>query len=805
MDPDLDLEVEIAAAAKRARAKRQQKFGQLEAAGLGALDGLTFNTTDELAGGLAYGNRRPMTTVEAMRNVNRAPQYMAKVERDPRAFATKEAEAKAAGDAELKRWRGYQEKARSDRPLEYLGGAVGSGLVTLPAGGGLVKAGGAVADIAGSAAKAIPGVTRVANVASKVAAPVTSTIAKVGRGVSKLPLGIGPLAVAAGKGLGPGALYAGLAGAGEAKDDRLMAAFNASGPGALVGAGLGAGMKVGTAGLGALWNILGRPASQKAVATLSRMMEKNNIKPIDAAMEVAGRAKGGGDVFETAGEFMGPSAEAMQTALGNVPGPSQAILQQAFISSIRNMRKNLNASAKKATGKDPERYHQTKREQEAARLLRDKQNYEAVQGHPLGGNRMPTQEFNRILFQQDRATPHLQPIGRRPMFIRYVEDTRKAAREGGDFMEKELNRFLQMVADGKMPRRALSNRAINEIDKRMTQDIDVALAKGRTNDARLIKDIQDQLRTTDFYTGLGGARDTAAIGLTAKEALVEGRKAFHGNVDLEDVTAKLQDYPQEIADSYLTGMVREMSDSLANQSNLGGLADAAQKIAATPAMRDKLVAALPKTSRGSLTQASQRFMTLIDRVTKHTNRARQVYGNSATMPRMAAEAEAAAETTSLSRDVVDFLGEMITRQPGKISERFGNAVRNRVTRPGIYNPQINEELGKRLAATGEDSILDVLDEIAAYRARPTPTLSTDRPGVAAARIGGQRVGTASAENDPWAQDSALARADVVVEGLERPMIAEYLRPETTPERRAEIEALFGEDAAGLRAMRETVH
>ena len=45
-----------------------------------------------------------------------------------------------------------------------------------------------------------------------------------------------------------------------------------------------------------------------------------------------------------------------------------------------------------------------------------------------------------------------------------------------------------------------------------------------------------------------------------------------------DVAAKLNDYPQEVADAYLTGMVREMADSLANQSNLGGLADAAQKI-----------------------------------------------------------------------------------------------------------------------------------------------------------------------------------------------------------------------------------
>lgn len=802
MDPELELELERErerARARRARSGQPQKFGMVEAAGMGALDGLTFNTTDEIAGGVAYGNRRPMTTAESMRNINRAPQLQLKEVKDRDEFARRDAAAREVGDRVTNQVREAQERARTDRPLTYIAGAIGSGLLTGKGLSGAASTTTKAVGAAGNAARNIPGVSTVANVAGRVTKPISSAAAKVGGMLSKVP---GSAVVrAAGKGMGPGAMYAALAAMGEAKDDRLTAGLNATGPGALLGAGFGAAGKIGAGGLGVLWNVLGRPSSEKAVATLSRMMEKNNIKPIDAAMEVNSRAKGGGKVFETSAEFMGPSAEAMQTALGNVPGPSQDLLQKAFIGSIRNMRQNLNASAKKATGKDPERYHETKRTQEAERLKRDKANYDAVQGHPLGGNRMPTKAFNDILFSQNRANPHLAPLGKRPAFLSYVRDTLKAAEQHGDFMRHELKRFLQMVDDGKMPRRALSNRAINEIDKRMTQDLDVAVAKGRNNDARILGELQDELRKTDYHTGLGGARDTAAIGLTAKEALVQGRKAFHSNVDLEEVTSKLTDYPQEIADSYLTGMVREMSDSLANQSNLGGLADAAQKIAATPAMRDKLIAALPKTSKDKLTTNSQRFMALLDRVTKHTNRARQVYGNSATMPRMAAEAEAAAETTSLSGDVMDFVGELITRQPGKISERFGNAVRNRVTRPGIYNPKINEELGKRLAATGKDDILGVLDEIAAYRQRPTPVLSSDRPSQFAARMAGQRGGTSSAENDPWAQDSAGARADVVVEGLERPMIAEYLAEDTTPERRAEIEAMFGRDAQGLRDLR----
>lgn len=810
MTPEQELELSISIKRKRAAAAAASarptsgapgsKFGMVEAGLLGAADGVTFNTTDEIAGGYVYGNERPKDTMEVLRNINRAPQFQAKEERDPAKFRAKEAAAVAKGDAARDAVRGWQEKARTDRPVTYLGGVLGGALLTGKAPAGLVKVGAGATRAAGTAARAIPGVAQVSNVAGRVAAPVANVAAKAGNAVTKIPLA-GPLIKAAARGAGPGAAYAALAGAGEAKDDRLMAGLNASGPGALFGAGLGAGAKAVGVPIGALWTALTRPASEKSVATISRMMRNNKVSPADAAMRVNEYGKGRQDVFETAAEFMGPSAQGMQTALGNVPGPSQKILQDAFTSSIRNMRKNLTASAKKATGKDPERYHQTKRDQEEARLLRDKKNYDAVQGHPLGGKRMKVQDFNTILFMADRNAPHLQPLGRRPAFIKYVEATRDTARAHGDFMEKELNRFLQMVGDGKMPRRALSNRAINEIDKRISQDIEVAVAKGRNNDARILKEMQDKLRVTDLHTGLGTARETSAIGLTAKDALVEGRKAFQNNIDLEDVTSKLVEFPQEVADAYLTGMVREMSDSLANQSNLGGLADAAQKIAATPAMRDKLTAALPKTKAGNLTANSQRFMALLDRVTRHTNRARLVYGNSATAPRMMAVEEAAAETSSIPTDAMDLLREVISRQPGKVMDRVATGIQNRLTRPGIYNPRLNEELGKRLGATGKKDILDVLDEISKFNQRKPPVLSSDRAGDLASRVGGQRAGTSSAENDPWAQDASMARADVVVEGLERPMIAEYLKPTTAPGRRQAIEAMFdAETVSELRAL-----
>lgn len=810
MTPQQELELSISIKRKRAAAaaaaapagddgSAAPKFGMLEAAGMGVADGLTFNTSDEIAQFVAEGNERPVTADMSLRNVNRMPQLQAKIERDPAKFAQKAAAAKAKGEAVRDMVRGWQEKARTDRPLTYLGGNLGGALLLGGGLGGAAKAGGQAVGAAANAARVVPGVNAAARLGGRVVAPIGALATKAGGLVKGIPIA-GPLLTAGAKGMAPGAAYAGLAAAGEAKDDRMTAAIDAMGPGAMLGGAFGAGAKAVGAPAGALWQVLTRNADQKSLNTLARLLAKGGLTPVDAAKRVQKLARGNQPVFETAAEVMGPHAEGMQTALSVVTGPGQKIMKDAFTGSIRNMRQHLNKGLKRVTGVDATRYHQVQRDMEAARLLRDKANYDAVQGHPLGGNRMRVADFNRILFTADRNAPHLQPVGKRPMFLGYVRDTLKAAEANGDFMANELKRFLQMVGDGKMPRRALSNRAINEIDKRMTQDIDVALAKGRNNDARLIKEVQDKLRVTDLHTGLGSARDTSAIGLTAKDAIVQGRKAFQSNIDLEEVAAKLHDYPQEVADAYLTGMVREMADSLANQSNLGGLADAAQKIAASPAMRDKLISALPKTAAGRLTAKSEQFMTLIDRVSAHTNRARLNFGNSATAPRQAAIEEAAAETGSLSGDLVDFVGELITRSSDKVMQRFGRGIRERVTRPGINNPKINAALSKRLAASGKKDILAVLREIDAHNKRPIGPLTSDNVSKVAARVGGMRAGTDSATNDPWAQDAALAKADTVVEGIERPLIEEYFKASTTPQRKREIEDLMGEDAAALRAM-----
>jgi hypothetical protein len=537
------------------------------------------------------------------------------------------------------------------------------------------------------------------------------------------------------------------------------------------------------------------------VALLAKLMRQNDVDPAAAAAKVSKLGAADRPVFETAAEFMGPGAEGLQTALGNVTGPSKEALRSVFSNSIRNIRTNITEAAKKATGKDPDRFHAEQRAHDEMRATRDTKQYEAVEGHPLGGNRPPLDAFVSALFKSDPAEPHLQPVAFRPRFAKYVKQTLDNAKANGDWMAKELSRFYQQITDRQVPVRALSVRAINEIDKNIGQDIEVAAAKGRNNDVRQLRQLQEGLRRTDFDTGLGGVRMDASIGFTAQEAFKKGREAFRNGVDLEDVVAHLHEYPQEIADNYLTGMVRHISDELANQRNLGGLADAADKIAATPAMRDKLTSALPKTKAGKLTANSQRFMDVIDRVQRHTNQARSIYGNSRTAPRQAAIVDAEEQSTSVPNDVMDFIGELVTRQPGQTMQRLGTAVRNRVTRPGIYNPKINAALGKRLGATGREDITHVLDEVGAWNNRPISPLAKPWIPETAGRIAGVETGTKQAEQDPWARNPSMARADAMVDAFERPLVEEYLSPSTSPSRRAEIEGRFGDDAPALRELR----
>lgn len=763
-----------------------KKMGRAAAVGMGVVDGATFNTTDEIAD---FGTRSFLFASD-----------------DPMAGmygpSTEErwANARDAGKRNKESIRRTQDKARTDRPLEYMGGQVAGGLATLPVGGAAARGVGAGVNVtvraAAPAVRAIPGAGRVAQAGKAVTAPLRWA----GRMVDKIP-GVAPVLRAAGQGGTAGSAYAGLAAAGDAEDGgRIMGAINALPAGFLTGAGLGVAAKTLGSAIGLVTNVLGRSPDDKAVAIIARMMNQDGLTPQQVAQVVAERSRNGTPLFETAGEMMGPQVKGLQTALGNVTGPSKDMLQATFTDSIRNMGRNIMATARKATGKDPERFYQEKAAQEASRKATDQAGYSSVIGDPMNPNRPPLDAFRIKLFNPDPSRPELAPVAFRPRFQKFVDQVYRDAVDDGDVMADELGAFLETIRKKGVPNEALSVRAINEIDKAIGQAAQEARVGGRGRDATLLQDLQEALRTTDFDTGLGAVRTQSSVGLTARDAFDMGRDAFKRGIDIEEVIGSLQGRPTEVADAFTTGMVRALSDTLANQPNLGGLADAANAIARTPAMRDKLTAALPKTKAGKLTTASQRFMDMLERVSAHTNQAKSVYGGSATAPRQAAIEGAEAATSSVSSDVFDLAGEILTRQPGRVMQRIGEGVRNRITRPGIYNPRINEALGNRVGATGRPAIQGVLDEVDQFNNRPAPRLSDPRIPEIAGRASGIPVGTASAQNDMWAQAPVEMRATAVVDAFERPLIDEYKSPTTSEVRRRQIETMFGEDAPALRAI-----
>lgn len=795
-------------------AVERPKMGMGKAFVRGAMDGATFNTADEIAGAMATADaverveaprlhelkRQGKMSGAAIRDFNMrrdSPEFRAELDRKRSVIETV---GRPAGRGARETVRAEQRQARQDRPVTYLGGQVAGGLATLPVGGAAAKGVGAgvnvASRVAAPVARAIPGATQIARAGQMVAAPFRA----VGRMIDKVPV-LAPFLKAAGQGGTAGTGYAGLAAAGDAEDGgRFMAAVDALPAGFLTGAGLGVGAKALGSAVGLVTNVLGRTPDEKAVATIARMMNQDGLTPQQVAQVVAERSRNGTPLFETAGEMMGPQVRGLQTALGNVPGPSKERLQATFTDSIRNMGRNIMATAKKATGKDPERFYAEKAAQEASRKATDRAGYSAVIGDPMAPNRPPVDAFRIKLFNPDPNRPELAPVAFRPRFQKFVEQVYRDAVDDGDVMADELGAFLKTIRDKGVPNEALSVRAINEIDKAIGQSAQEARVAGRGRDASLLQDLQEALRTTDFDTGLGKVRTQSSVGLTAKDAFDLGRDAFKRGIDIEEVVGSLENTPQEVADAFTTGMVRSLADTLANQSNLGGLADAASAIARTPAMRDKIVAALPKTKAGKLTVASQRFMDMLERVPAHTNQAKSVYGGSATAPRQAAIEGAEAATSSVSADVFDLAGEILTRQPGRVMQRLGEGVRNRVTRPGIYNPQINEALGRRVGATGRPNIQGVLDEVDQFNSRPAPRLADERiPGVAG-RVGGAPAGTASAQDDPWATAPMETRASAVVDAFETPLIEEYLSPDTSEVRRRQIETMFGEDAPALRAI-----
>lgn len=748
---------------------------RLEAALIGAIQGATLNAGDELAGAGASlrGEDRfsgsvlralpivgPIASLIGERAANIARNEGAGGRADPQYIEARD------------RFRRTDEAARERHPVTSLASAIGGGVATAPLTGAAGVAGRVGANAVGAGVRAVPGVKSASNVLTRVAAPIGNALARV-PGMPIVARGAVPGATA-------GAAYsAGAAYGGAESGGRMMAAQEAAGWGALFGAGLGAGAAaVGGIGRGAERQARRTP-DERALGTIDKAARRDNVDLNVVQAAVDDRARNNGAVIQSAGEFLGPQARGLQVALGNVPGPSRELLAQRFGESVRGAGGQIMRSAQRATGKNPARYHDEVAAYDEVIRERNRLAYEAVEGNPV-----PRDAWEVALYTPARR--NVLPLAFRPDFQRFAETAARSARDRGEMaLADELDGFLAAILAGQSAR-PITVRAVNEIGKLIGDAKYKANQAGDRAIAMHLGQLEDAWRVLDFDTGLGGARKQAAIGFSGQEAFEAGRQALARGTDLEDVVANLKDVPREVADNFLTGFVRAMADSIANQSNLGGLANAAGVIARTPAMRAKLQAALPKQASGALTAASKRFLQVLEDVSDHTRQASQVFGGSATAPRLSAIETAEELTGSGAGDLIDFIGEVVSRQPGRTMARIGAGVRDRITRPGIYNPAVNQALGERLAAFGPDEIRSVLDELRAFRSRPIPPLVDPRLARMAGRAGGFVAGSETAANQPdFALERGRSVSDFVTEQNAAALLAELRRLRET---RSSIEA-----------------
>jgi hypothetical protein len=866
-----------------------KKIGGVEAFGLGAADGVTFNTTDELVGigaynksmkdqghevryapladaaigkvakpietavspisalfGLPFGGKKEKPT----QRVATGAEIEAAYKRDPKTYAalyeryrknpeayptkvegpvTKEAasrKATAYASEEREGVRHAQDRARAEDGGAYFGGTVAGSLVPV---GSAFKATGAVKAIPGAQkiTRAMDGARKtVGDVAIKAVPQQVRTAAANAKKI--LPpaarSALGDVASTVGRGASVGAGYGALSGFGDARggmDERISGAMSGAGQGAMFGSVLAPVARYGVGGASAfLREKFGRSDADKAKTMIVRRMRADGVdidklhddfyakaksaEAVDQADEIdrwleqfatpgkrdakepkLRRRIASDTVDETLGELTGQGTKDLQIALATRPGPGKAKAAETFLKRGQETGRRINRSFSDALKAEGDEFYDEAARLKEKRLKDPEEPYKAA----------------HALKVEDEESYHIwKMFGERK---RFKDVLPKAAQYAEDFgrpkVKAEILRYMDDLAEGKDWRKTkhLSVEALDYVERMLSDGLDYLAGKSPAQAAG-VRQARDALRKL-LPKELNDARDISARGYDAERALQEGRQAFQQGVDFEEIVSRLQDSQPEARDAYIKGVARGIYDMFARQRDLGGLADAANRVAGNDLQRQKLMELMPKTASGKPSAAAKALLERLDREARMTGQAKAALGNSQTAARQAA-LEAAEEGDVLD-NIAGLIAERLSGQGGKATDRAGAWFVDRVKRPGIANEGINRELSDRLFATGRDPVVAALKELKDHNARLAPKMLSDTPEKVVTRVAGRKTGQEAAAADPMAQDAPATRADMVVEGLERPLIAEYLNPETPPERLAEIEAMFGQDAANLRALR----
>ena len=510
------------------------------------------------------------------------------------------------------------------------------------------------------------------------------------------------------------------------------------------------GTPVGQAGAGAGAEAVNPARRRQALRMFYDRLKKEGLST-DDIREIVNRLHYGGnsDVPEMMFELAGASNDQLAVALGTVGGRAKQIAEKLLPQRSASAPARIRQALQRAMGVEGSDYYSMQDDLYNRRLNEPRQGYQEAYGREVS---------------DETWTDTILPLFRTEEVMRQALDdaisyssglANRQVREQLQGLKKYLNDWLKAddaarAAMGPPPK--LTTQALDHVD-RMLGDIAEGLRSGtgRSELARGPTRVQDELRGVasrdeaaggrpvygerglDPETGLNVPRDKSAElraagglggpelrGISTEGALQWGRRAFTANKSLEEMIRayadQIQRYGKEnIGAALLVGWMRGAEDAIEKATNPGTLI---RQLYGNERQRAKMLELLPTgegLSRGQKAAQTKRMNVLLGDGNRpgifereramFDNQQRIIKGAQSTPRAEAVKAQGGLQNT------VDQIAGLLVRTPRDLAAGALREASRRATMPGIYQGEVNEELGKILFASGREDLLAILDEV----------------------------------------------------------------------------------------------
>lgn len=694
-----------------------EKQDRVSSAVMGYTQGGTFGFADEVSGAVDFvgGAGMGLARGEGLGAIESGKKaYSDRVEKDRRVLR----------------------QARVDNPVSTLGGELAGGIITYaPAPAGWMGAGArttsqVAAQAAAKAAKlrtlSQTGVgvlqanraSRAANLGAK-AAQLSRPAATLSEGAARFG---GRVAESVGKGIGYGAAYGGVYGLGAAEGnlgERMDDAAKGAAYGAVGGAILSPAMQFVVAPIvGKAGYAMFTPLENKALDKVLQRAQRSGTSLTDVRAAFDKWAKTG-EVPETLAELMGSNERSLLSAMISVNRETRERAAEVFVGRGREEVNRLEDAFARSFGAGRGDYAKAQSAAIKARVEDPEPFYTAAHFDQTGALKpldpQKQASLNNVLADEDDiarivrdAAADLNRMGHKAARdeVRLYGEALQAARRGervpiprlsvqaADYIERAINQSYKAAGGG-------------------SGEISGSISGWRT--------LRNNVRAIIDDTGIGEARATAAERIRRGELLDEGLDIMKPSVDVDDVNRIMKGIPDagipaasdEGRTAYGIGAARAIANDLRQVADMGGFADATRKVARTPALREKLEAARPKTltvkgKEDQRTTQTRNNAALDEAIERASNRAQfgvDMVGNSKTAFRQGDIQDAVLDdsmATQIGDSVSDLLMSGVGGASQKLRDKLARFAGNRIGQPSIYRPGMNRAMADILLATDKE-------------------------------------------------------------------------------------------------------